>query len=168
MVVAVLWVYQRQPQEATCGGGQQRCRAWEGTDSRSSVAFRWSCWSAGEVDCPKRTEFECGNEKRGRRNQQWVTIPPVFEDELYVLGFAWYGGGYRQGTYWSCADVRIEGGPLQNNYNPVFVNDQCMSNTNALYQCTKQPCMQEEQWGKPREFEDGCRPGALNRWKVHH
>jgi len=129
-------------------------------------AFRWSCWSAGEVDCPKRNEFECGNDNHGRRYQQWVTIPPVFEDGLYVLGFVWYGGGYRQGTYWSCADVRIAGGPLQDNFNPVFVHDRCMSNTNALYQCSTQPCMQEEQWGKPREFEDGRRPGALNRWNV--
>jgi len=37
MVVAVLWVHQRQPQEATCGGEQQRCREWEDTVSRSNV-----------------------------------------------------------------------------------------------------------------------------------
>jgi len=144
-VEAVLWVYQRQPQQATCGGGQQRCRAWEGTESRRNVAFRWSSWSAGEVNCPKRNEIECGNGNHGRPYQQWVTIPPVFEDGLYVLGFTWCGGGYRQGTFWSCADVRIAGGPLRDHFNPMLVHDRCMSNTSALYQCSTQPCMQEEQ-----------------------
>jgi len=95
-----------------------------------------------------------------------VTIPPVFEDGLYVLGFAWCGGGYRQGTYWSCADVRIAGGPLRDHFNPMLVYDRCMSNTSALYQCSTQPCMQEEQWVNPREFEDGRQPGGLNRWNV--
>eukprot|EP00168_Porphyra_purpurea_P003714 TRINITY_DN14328_c0_g1_i1.p1 TRINITY_DN14328_c0_g1~~TRINITY_DN14328_c0_g1_i1.p1 ORF type:complete len:261 (-),score=27.05 TRINITY_DN14328_c0_g1_i1:35-817(-) len=127
---------------------KHRYHAW----AHARNAFRWSCWSAGEVNCPKRTGFECGNDSRGRRYQQWVTIPPVFQDGEYILGFVWYGGGFQQGTYWSCADVRIQGGPLQNTYDPVFVSGQCKSNTNALGQCTRQPCRQAERWGKPREF----------------
>jgi len=132
-------------------------------------AWRWSCWSYGEENCPNRSAKECGNDERGRRYKQQVTIPPVFPDGLYILGFAWYGGTGWQGTYWSCAEVRIKGGPLQKSYQPQFVNHRdgrCQNNANALGQCTREPCKRRVRWGPPQEFENGRRPRALRSCSV--
>jgi len=132
-------------------------------------SWRWSCWSAGEENCPNRSKKECGTDQAGRRYRQQVTIPPVFPDGRYILGFSWYGGTSLQGTYWSCADVRIQGGPLQKSYQPQFVNHHngsCKNNANALGQCTREPCKRRVQWGPPKEFEHGRRPRALHSCSV--
>jgi len=135
-------------------------------------AFRWSCWSFGTEPCPNRSHQQCGNDGTGRRYRQWVTIPPVFPDGVYVLGFVWYGGYPKQATYWSCAEIRIKGGPMQNNYTPVFTNHhngQCKGHANGEEQCVKEPCFNrpEKTW-KPIEFMNGHTPKPINRWTVNN
>lgn len=45
-------------------------------------AFRWSCWDhrPSLVNCPRRTSHDCGTDNGGKRYQQWVEIPKVFND----------------------------------------------------------------------------------------
>jgi len=57
-------------------------------------AFRWSCWSHGRIRCGGG---DCGTDRSGNRYRQWVTIPDVFPDGLYVLGYSWHGGHFEQG-----------------------------------------------------------------------
>jgi len=133
-------------------------------------AFRWSCWDHGEVPCPNRSPSECGNDNLGRRYQQWVKIPPVFPDGDYVLGFAWFGG-YGLGTYWSCAEIRIQGGdPVQDRYQPEFVDNRggkCMSSVTNPWNCRREPCWNPKPMMRvPQEFENGKRPPPLQRSQV--
>ncbi|OSX69554.1 hypothetical protein BU14_1399s0002, partial [Porphyra umbilicalis] len=83
-------------------------------------AFLWTCWDVGLRDCPRRTPHDCGTDRKGKRYRQWVRMPNVFPDGDYMLGYAWYGGGWRQGDYWSCARIRIRGGKLDKWHQPAF------------------------------------------------
>ncbi len=106
-----------------------------------------------------------------------LTIPDVVPDGKYMVGFAWYGGcgGPLKGNtpqeagprstfvdFWSCSFIEIKGGnPLGKEYEPVFVGSRfanprgsaCKAASNALGQCTNDPCSGKTcEYMKPREF----------------
>eukprot|EP00168_Porphyra_purpurea_P018245 TRINITY_DN668_c0_g1_i5.p3 TRINITY_DN668_c0_g1~~TRINITY_DN668_c0_g1_i5.p3 ORF type:complete len:289 (+),score=75.03 TRINITY_DN668_c0_g1_i5:743-1609(+) len=130
-------------------------------------AFRWSCWTHGRIPCGRG---RCGTDRTLSRYRQWVTIPDVFPDGLYVLGYAWFGGHYEQGDYWSCAEVRIKGGkPLAKSYQPVLVNTRngrCDSTANNLGVCRREPCRRRRlRRVRPKPWA-GRRPGRIYASKI--
>jgi len=134
-------------------------------------AFLWTCWDVGLRDCPRRTPHDCGTDRKGKRYRQWVRMPNVFPDGDYMLGYAWYGGGWRQGDYWSCARIRIRGGKLDNWHQPAFKTSgsrggRCYSSSTDLGQCRREPCFRHMAWRKPAHF-NGRQPGRISRWSVN-
>lgn len=127
-------------------------------------AFRTSCWSHGRVWCGRGV---CGNDRKRSRYKQMITIPPVFPDGEYVLGFVWYGGGYQQGDYYSCARVRVHGGVrLRPTYRPVLTRTdkqgRCLSTASAIGECAVEPCTRPQYLRQPAEWADGRRPRLIH------
>lgn len=127
-------------------------------------AFRTSCWSHGRVWCGRGV---CGNDRRRSRYKQAIKVPPVFPDGEYVLGFVWYGGGYQQGDYYSCARVRVHGGVrLARTYRPVLTRTdkqgRCLSSASAIGECAAEPCTRKQYLRTPAEWADGRRPRLIH------
>lgn len=127
-------------------------------------AFRTSCWSHGRVWCGRGV---CGNDRRRSRYKQTIKVPPVFPDGEYVLGFVWYGGGYQQGDYYSCARVRVHGGVrLARTYRPVLTRTdkqgRCLSSASAIGECAAEPCTRKQYLRTPAEWADGRRPRLIH------
>lgn len=126
-------------------------------------AFRWSCWSHGRIGCGSGS---CGTDRTRSRYRQFMTIPDVFPDGEYVLGYAWYGGSFQQGDYYSCARVRVKGGaPLRQSYTAILEharNGKCDSTANKLGICRREPCRGRRRTPmKPAEF-NGSPPKILS------
>ncbi|KAK1861683.1 hypothetical protein I4F81_004264 [Pyropia yezoensis] len=87
-------------------------------------------------------------------------------DGEYVLGYAWYGGSFQQGDYYSCARVRVKGGaPLRQSYTAILEharNGKCDSTANKLGICRREPCRGRRRTPmKPAEF-NGSPPKILS------
>lgn len=83
------------------------------------TAFGWGCWSQGTFLCGGLpASGSCGTDLRGLAYSNNMTVPAVFPDGDYVFAMVWYGGIDlpKRVTffpdYYTCAFVRIEGGPL--------------------------------------------------------
>lgn len=110
-------------------------------------AFQFSCFEADRHFC---TLPHCGTDVYLFRAD--ITIPRIFPDGEYVLGWAWFGGtvGGKSyfGDYYSCTNVRISGGDAMSaSFVPRFIAgngtrhaDGCMSATDALGVCAREPC----------------------------
>lgn len=113
-----------------------------------------------------------------------ITIPTVLPDGDYVLGWAWYGGTGGQlksgtapqypnkygyfGDYYSCSFVKVRGGAYTQTYQPKFINDMaqfsrdgCMSSTDNLGDCAREPCHRPAFFRRPRQFANGQQPPPL-------
>lgn len=87
----------------------------------------------------------------------------------YYLGYSWMGGSFHQGDYYSCAKIRIRGGPIQNSWKPIYVNNKngkCDSAAGDLGQCRTEPCSRSSRWIRPDAW-NGRTPAPLNRWQVN-
>nr|WOE55261.1 PhF00028.1 [Neoporphyra haitanensis] len=131
-------------------------------------AFRTSCWSHGRVWCGRGV---CGNDRKRSRYKQVVRVPPVFPDGEYVLGFVWYGGGYQQGDYYSCARVRVHGGVrLRATYRPVLTRTnkgRCFSTASAVGDCAVEPCTRKQYLREPAEWANGRRPRLIHAASIN-
>lgn len=109
-------------------------------------------------------------------------IPDCIPDGCYVFGWVWFGGtgsdvhtAARQqkplpygffGDYYSCSSIRIQGGkPLRRTCSKRFVNDMskysskgCMSSTDEVGVCAREPCRKLGFYRKPREFAKSKAP----------
>lgn len=152
-------------------------------------AFHFSCWGSDPV---KAKPNELGRDKQGfslvggdgklhdgpiSYYTTNIIIPRVIPDGDYVIGWVWYGGmgGSIQknlpetphetglfADYWSCSFVKIEGGPIEQSYTPVFVNafkkfwaEGCNSANDHPGVCKYEPCIVPGKIQKPREFKNG-------------
>ncbi|CAN8073443.1 unnamed protein product [Agarophyton chilense] len=125
--------------------------------AHKKFAFRYACFDSDPHKCQYDTSVRpiCGTQPILLRTQ--VKIPYSFPDGDYVLGWAWFGGlhwhGFHSyfGDYWSCADVRITGGPFRESHTPVFYpgehvspsnqkNLGCWAGVNMLGICSREPC----------------------------
>lgn len=117
-------------------------------------AFSYACWSRGEFECSMENQYRsCWYDMDSRAYKDWITIPAVFPDGDYVLGYAWYGGGERFGNfgdYYDCAYVRVEGGaPVVAEATPTFTSGEsngnndgkCEATVNDLGICRVEPCI---------------------------
>lgn len=137
--------------------------------------FQISCWGAGLHNCPSRAIHVCGNDVEGKALQVQITVPTIYPDGVYAFGWAWYGGGdFRDrsffGDYYSCSFVRIQGGAaVTAEWTPRFVagrgapySDSCMSATNKLGVCPKEPC----HVGNVKRMKPGHLPTSIDAWEL--
>lgn len=78
-----------------------------------------------------------------------ITVPPHLTDGLWTLQWAWFGGAFALGDYYSCVDYKISGGASGSAPTPVFIGGdytypgqaKCkFFNTDRLHACVNEPC----------------------------
>lgn len=137
--------------------------------AHEKLAFHYTCMGTGLHNCNNRTFDVCGNDMEGKAWQSDVTVPTIYGDGVYVLGWSWYGGGdYRHesffGDYYSCSFVRISGGlPVTRFFKSTFDGNgrggRCVSSVNRLGICSKERCqVGRTYWMIPFEFNNGNIP----------
>ncbi|OSX73612.1 hypothetical protein BU14_0333s0001 [Porphyra umbilicalis] len=84
--------------------------------AHARYSFWWGCWGSGQVGCGDNKRL-CDDDRSSKVFRRSVRVPTSIPDGVYVLGFVWYGGALRNSEYlsirpyWSCAYVRVRGGP---------------------------------------------------------
>jgi len=78
-----------------------------------------------------------------------ITVPLHLTDGQWTLQWAWFGGAFALGDYYSCVDYIIAGGPSGAKLDAVFKGgdytypgqSKCkFFNTDRLHQCVNEPC----------------------------
>lgn len=78
-----------------------------------------------------------------------IQVPLHLTDGTWTLQWAWFGGAFALGDYYSCVDYKISGGPSGNKVAAVFIGgdytypgqNKCkFFNTDRLHQCVNEPC----------------------------
>lgn len=112
------------------------------------MTFRYACFESDRHLCDVKN---CGTDIWLYKTR--VEIPTSLPDGDYILGWAWFGGLFDNsyfGDYYSCAPVKIQGGPLTKSYSPVFnpgekvvdVNRAtCRSAVDRVGVCVREPCL---------------------------
>jgi len=81
--------------------------------------------------------------------QTTINVPLYLTDGTWTLQWAWFGGAFALGDYYSCVDYVISGGPTGAQLAPVFYGgdysypgqNKCkFFNTDRLHQCVNEPC----------------------------
>jgi len=76
-------------------------------------------------------------------------VPTDLTDGKWTLQWAWFGGAFSLGDYYSCVDYTISGGPTGASVSPVFIGgdytypgqNKCkFFNTDQLHKCVDEPC----------------------------
>jgi len=140
--------------------------AWAKTgDSGSHASFDnnvqfYTCHeqgrSAGGPCAPGSASDPNGGDSQGASNPagmcaSTVVVPNWLDDGLWTLQWAWFGGGFALGDYYSCVDYNVVGGNNLDTNKPAttFVggdfsnpNSQlCKTfNTDVLHRCKNEPC----------------------------
>lgn len=132
------------------------------------------CWHSGLTGCSGSAK--CGTDRDREAFARRVTIPTVFPDGDYVLGFVWYGGVRKhQGffpDFFSCSHVRIARGPLGGRHSPFFeagngpseyVRDgKCYTSAKFIGDCGNTGCLRKPAfWAVPRSFAGGSSPESI-------
>jgi hypothetical protein len=106
-----------------------------------------------------------------------LTVPLHLANGRYTLQWAWFGGAFNLGDYYSCIDYEIVGGPTGAKEAPVFdggdfsnptalgSNGKCkFFNTAKLHTCVDEPCFNGELPGQnngaPASFGGGSSPST--------
>jgi len=78
-----------------------------------------------------------------------ITVPSDLTDGAWTLQWAWFGGAFELGDYYSCVDYQVSGGAAGSSVAPVFVGgdysypgqNKCKYfNTDRLHRCINEPC----------------------------
>jgi len=78
-----------------------------------------------------------------------VSVPLHLSDGRYTLQWAWFGGAFALGDYYSCADYQVSGGPTGAAPTPTFIGgdytypgqQKCkFFITDRLHRCVNEPC----------------------------
>jgi len=81
--------------------------------------------------------------------QTTITVPSYLTDGLWTLQWAWFGGAFELGDYYSCVDYSISGGPTGTQQAAVYHGGDYSNpgqnvckffNTDRLHQCVDEPC----------------------------
>lgn len=144
------------------------------TEAHEALAFHYSCWSSELYYCDNKEQHrDCGYDRDNLAYKTTITVPTIYPDGVYVLGWSWYGGGEGHGDYgdyYDCSYVRIQGGPLTDTYHAMFVPgprypDGCQAAVDRLGMCPTEPCPQDF-WGSkktPAAFHGGT-PVLHRQW----
>lgn len=127
--------------------------------AHSRAAFRWECAGAGRRRCIDRNfTRDCSEDETGTYNSRTVTIPSIYSDGVYVLGWVWFGGLNEDrrtgsyGDYYDCSIVEVRGGAsLEEQFTPKFLpegpdsrNGKCLATVNRVGLCKREPCKRQE------------------------
>eukprot|EP00171_Calliarthron_tuberculosum_P009168 IDg9168t1 len=117
------------------------------------TAFEWGCYTQNRYKCGRKAS--CGTDKDGYAYRNSMRVPEVFPDGDYVFAMVWFGGLHWRrnralfSDYYTCAYVRIRGGPLMRTHRPRFVPGKnhrkvrpgtCASTSAFARQCGGEPC----------------------------
>jgi len=78
-----------------------------------------------------------------------ISVPLHLTDGSWTLQWAWFGGAFALGDYYSCVDYKIQGGPSGPKLDAEFIGgdytypgqNKCkFFNTDRLHQCIQEPC----------------------------
>jgi len=78
-----------------------------------------------------------------------ITVPTSLTNGLWTLQWAWFGGAFSLGDYYSCVDYQISGGPSGSPATPLYYGGDYSNpgqnvckffNTDRLHQCVDEPC----------------------------
>lgn len=78
-----------------------------------------------------------------------ITVPLHLSDGEWTLQWAWFGGAFALGDYYSCVDYKIAGGPTGAKVDAIFNGgdytypgqNKCkFFNTDRLHRCVQEPC----------------------------
>jgi len=81
--------------------------------------------------------------------QMTITAPLHLTDGTWTLQWAWFGGAFALGDYYSCVDYVIAGGPTGAQQTPFYIGgdysypgqNKCkFFNTDRLHRCVNEPC----------------------------
>jgi len=81
--------------------------------------------------------------------QTTITVPVSLTDGAWTLQWAWFGGAFALGDYYSCVDYTISGGPTGPATTPLYHGGDYSNpgqnvckffNTDRLHQCIDEPC----------------------------
>jgi len=81
--------------------------------------------------------------------QTTITVPAWLTDGTWTLQWAWFGGAFALGDYYSCVDYIISGGPsgsqpaasyIGGDYTYPGQNKCKFFNTDRLHRCVNEPC----------------------------
>lgn len=144
--------------------------------AHNRLAFLYTCADPRPTSCRSATRRrDCNYDRNNLFFRHSVRIPPVYPDGVYVLGWVWYGGGARWGSfgdYYDCTYIRIAGGPLANSYRPTFapgpaisrVGSRCRATVDRVGICWREPCPGGGRFTrplKPWQFSQGRKPALL-------
>lgn len=151
----------------------------------AQAAFMFTCADVKVTKCERENrERDCKVDRLNEYYRYQLRIPKVYPDGYYVLGWLWYGGLVSTGThgafgeYWDCVYVKIEGGPTEEEHQPMFhagesltgQHGMCKATTNRIGHCFREPCPfgnREGKFMKPEEFE-GRSPSRIRKWEFEH
>lgn len=140
------------------------------------TAFHYGCFEAYRYSCSG--SVACGNDNKGKGYYQYVEIPRVFPDGMYVFGMVWFGGVKYDRVkpefpnFFSASFVEIRGGlsrspyyrprfvPVKSSYDgtlgPPVPFGTCLTTSNWVGECDDgRPC-----WGRKAAFSI---PGVFKR-----
>lgn len=115
-------------------------------------AFMFSCTDSNLSQCSVRyRKRDCRLDRRNQYFRHVVSIPKIYPDGVYVLGWVWYGGGKYYGAfgdYYDCMYIKIQGGPKQGTHFPEFkpgnpatgAGGLCRATVNKIGVCWREPC----------------------------
>lgn len=145
-------------------------------------AFAYSCTDLRVNKCSSRyRRRDCQYDKSNEYFTHFVTIPTCAPDGVYVLSWAWYGGGTKWGhfgDYYDCMYIHIKGGASLTKFcTPQFVDatkdvsrtgkyHTCRATVNRLGICYREPCpggIRRTQFFKPAPFERSRKPPLIYR-----
>lgn len=137
--------------------------------AHSRFAFEYGCWESGEYNCREAGD-DCGTDNSEAYKRQ-ITVPDVYEDGVYVLGYVWYGGLHYSrdhgefADFYSCAFVRIQGGaPVASSFLPRWIpgdsekieHGMCETSAVTVGECDGSGCWEQRSFmGWASEFWKG-------------
>lgn len=140
--------------------------------AHSRFAFEYGCWESGEYNCREMGD-DCGTDSSEAYKRQ-ITVPDIYEDGVYVLGYVWYGGLHYSrdhgqfGDFYSCSFVRIQGGaPVASSFLPKWIpgesekieHGMCKTSSVTAGECEGEGCPEHRSFmGWASEFWKGYPP----------
>lgn len=141
-------------------------------------AFLYTCSDLQVTKCsPRNNKRDCNYDYQNEYYKHAIKIPKVVPDGVYVLGWVWFGGGWRWGAfgdYYDCMFIRVKGGKLKRKHKPEFragpsptkKNGLCVATVNRVGVCWREPCPgggMFTKYFKPWEFSDGRKPAPIRK-----
>lgn len=155
-------------------------------NAHNMLAFRYACFDSDQSNCNYKPSSFCGTDGRRTVFRTRITIPTIYPDGDYVLGWAWFGGIMRNssyfGDYWSCTYITIRGGDSETETYPrIFIpgenlpskwrntDPSCLSTVDNVGICLEEPCLgREPKYMVPAHFQEGFPSSPISSMWLGH